>query len=174
LVLIANVRPYEYRALVFDSCAICQQLAAISIFLAAFIRLYKGILDPRFLIWSSVGFVIVGYAAWILFGLYAGIKSSYDRTLAHKLMVFDSSSLISHNLDKKALKSSILVFLALMSLAPVLRTLSAATSSDSIWALSAVLFVLNVLLADYTPVNLTAQSHERCASSFITPQSDHK
>lgn len=49
------------------------------------------------------------------------------------------------------IKSSILVFLSLMSLSPVLRTLTAATSSDSIWALAACLFILNVLLADYGP-----------------------
>ncbi|KAG5638969.1 hypothetical protein H0H81_008189 [Sphagnurus paluster] len=52
--------------------------------------------------------------------------------------------------DIKAIKSSILIFLALLSLSPVLRTLTAATSSDSIWALSAVLFLLNALLADYS------------------------
>lgn len=36
-----------------------------------------------------------------------------------------------------------------MSVTPVLKTLTEATSSDSIWALSAILFMLNVLLADY-------------------------
>jgi hypothetical protein len=53
-------------------------------------------------------------------------------------------------LDLKTLKSSIMMFLVLMSLSPVLRTLTAATSSDSIWALAALLFILNALLADYT------------------------
>jgi phosphatidylinositol glycan class C protein len=56
-------------------------------------------------------------------------------------------------LGSKTFKSSILVFFVLMALAPVLRTLSAATSSDSIWALSAVLFMLNALLSDYTPAS---------------------
>lgn len=51
----------------------------------------------------------------------------------------------------KALKSSILVFLSLLALSPVLRTLTASTSSDSIWALTASLLGLNVLLADYSP-----------------------
>lgn len=36
-----------------------------------------------------------------------------------------------------------------MALTPILKTLTKATSSDSIWALSAILFILNVLLADY-------------------------
>jgi len=55
--------------------------------------------------------------------------------------------------DLKTLKSSIMMFLALMSLSPVLRTLTAATSSDSIWALAAILFIINALLADYTATN---------------------
>jgi phosphatidylinositol N-acetylglucosaminyltransferase subunit C len=49
----------------------------------------------------------------------------------------------------KTVKSSILVFLALIAVTPVLKTLTEATSSDSIWALAAILFGLNVLLADY-------------------------
>jgi phosphatidylinositol N-acetylglucosaminyltransferase subunit C len=61
----------------------------------------------------------------------------------------------------KALKSSILVFLALMALSPVLRTLTAATSSDSIWALSAFLFVLNALLADYSSAKPDGRVRER-------------
>ena len=61
----------------------------------------------------------------------------------------------------KTLKASILVFLALMSLSPVLKTLTAATSSDSIWALSACLFILNALLADYTAMNPRSHKRER-------------
>lgn len=61
----------------------------------------------------------------------------------------------------KTFKSSILVFLALLSLSPVLRTLTAATSSDSIWALSACLFGLNTLLADYTALRFEGHHRER-------------
>ncbi|KAG8952750.1 hypothetical protein FRC04_003673 [Tulasnella sp. 424] len=50
----------------------------------------------------------------------------------------------------KATKSSILVLLILVTITPVLKTLTAATSSDSIWALSAILFCLNAILADYS------------------------
>lgn len=48
-----------------------------------------------------------------------------------------------------------------MSLSPVLKTLTAATSSDSIWALSASLFVLNALLADYTALRPRSNRRER-------------
>jgi len=61
--------------------------------------------------------------------------------------------------DLKAFKSAIMMFLVLMSLSPVLRTLTAATSSDSIWALASILFGLNALLADYTATK-TKDTHE--------------
>jgi phosphatidylinositol glycan class C protein len=68
----------------------------------------------------------------------------------------------SHHTGVKAVKSSILIFLALMSLSPVLKTLTAATSSDSIWALSAILFGINALLADYSAISLGGgEVHER-------------
>ena len=57
----------------------------------------------------------------------------------------------------KTFKSSILIFLALLSLSPVLRTLTASTSSDSIWALSAILLLLNAILADYSTLNAKKQ-----------------
>jgi len=58
-------------------------------------------------------------------------------------------------------RSSILVLLALTAVKPVLKTLTEASSSDSIWALTAMLFTLHVLLADYRvspggPYRLTA------------------
>lgn len=53
-----------------------------------------------------------------------------------------------------------------MSLSPVLRTLTAGTSSDSIWALSAILFNLNALLADYSTVNVNGIVRERHAFRF--------
>lgn len=40
--------------------------------------------------------------------------------------------------------------------------LTAATSSDSIWALSACLFILNALLADYTALRPQSHRRERC------------
>lgn len=46
-------------------------------------------------------------------------------------------------------KSSILIILYLLTLSPVLKSLTNSTSSDSIWALSAWLCFLNVMFNDY-------------------------
>ena len=62
-----------------------------------------------------------------------------------------------------------MVFLALIGLSPVLKTLTAATSSDSIWALSAALFVLNALLADYREAQRTGEGHVRPFARHLAP-----
>jgi len=126
------------------SCAITQHISTIFIFLATFVRLREGLLDPRTLVLISVVCFVAGYTIWSW--LDFARNGAMDRYANHL----------------KAVKSSILIFLALMSLSPVLRTLTAATSSDSIWALSAVLFILNALLADYSAHD--GQVHERLTS----------
>jgi len=141
-----NFRPYSYWPLVLLSCAITQHLATIFIFLAIFVRLKEHSLDPRILVWISVGCFLAGYVTW-------------------ELLDFTSSSGVHRHANRvKTLKSSILIFLALMSLSPVLRTLTAATSSDSIWALSAILFILNALLGDYSSRKFVGQVRETLTS----------
>ncbi|KDN51410.1 phosphatidylinositol N-acetylglucosaminyltransferase, partial [Tilletiaria anomala UBC 951] len=58
------------------------------------------------------------------------------------------------------LLSLLLLALVLFALSPVLRTLTEATTSDSIWALSAALFCLNMATADYSTTHLATRSDE--------------
>ncbi|KAH8830582.1 phosphatidylinositol N-acetylglucosaminyltransferase [Flagelloscypha sp. PMI_526] len=133
----ANFVPYTYSDLLLASTGLTQHLSATFVFVTIFIRLKNEELDPRVLLWGSIALFVGGYAVWeLLLSRTATAEQKFERRV-------------------KTLKSSILIFLSLMSLAPVLRTLTAATSSDSIWALSAFLFLLNILLADYTPMDIT-------------------
>ncbi|KAJ7092746.1 phosphatidylinositol N-acetylglucosaminyltransferase subunit C [Mycena epipterygia] len=143
----ANFRPYTYWPLVLLSCAITQHLATIFIFVSVFVQLKENYLDPHILVWISVGCFFTGYLSWEL--LLDRTGAGHEHRHANRV---------------KAVKSSILIFLALMSLSPVLRTLTAATSSDSIWALSATLFGVNALLADYSAMSFGGQVHERLTS----------
>ncbi|KAF9270237.1 phosphatidylinositol N-acetylglucosaminyltransferase [Marasmius fiardii PR-910] len=141
-----NFTPYNFQSLVFLSCAITQQLDVTFLFLNVFIRLKDRSLDARVLILYTLALFITGYASWELLQYYPQFpnRNNEDRI--------------------KNLKSSILISLALMSLSPVLRTLTAATSSDSIWALSAFLFSLNLLLANYGTSKSTVQAQESLTS----------
>ncbi|TDL28455.1 phosphatidylinositol N-acetylglucosaminyltransferase [Rickenella mellea] len=141
-----NFKPYTYWPLVLAACSITQHLSTVFIFLATFIRIYDGSWDPRYLVWSSVAIFLLGYVIW--------------EVLEYKTLGY----LVKHADRAKTFKSSILVFLALMALSPVLRTLTAATSSDSIWALAACLFILNVLLADYGSLRPYGHTRDRLTS----------
>ncbi|KAJ3786633.1 phosphatidylinositol N-acetylglucosaminyltransferase [Lentinula aff. detonsa] len=150
-----NFKPYTYWPLVHLSIAITQHLATIFIFLSVFVRLKDRSLDPRVLIFVSLGCFFVGYFVWevLQYTQSSGGGSKHGS---------------KRNERVKTLKSSILIFLALMSLSPVLRTLSAATSSDSIWALSACLFLLNILLADYGSSSSVAQVRPERLTSVLS------
>jgi len=139
-----NFKPYTYWPLVLLCCSITQHLATIFTFLAVFVRLKERWLDARVLLWVSIVSFFGGYALCEIL--------SYSNT------IYGVPS------RSKTIKSSLLVFLALMGLSPVLRTLTAATSSDSIWALSACLFLLNALLADYSTLKPVPHSQERLTS----------
>ncbi|KAG2159879.1 phosphatidylinositol N-acetylglucosaminyltransferase subunit C [Suillus bovinus] len=141
-----NFKPYTYWPLVLLCCAITQHLATIFTFLAVFVRLKERWLDARVLLWLSIVSFFGGYALYEILSCSNPVRGTFTRS--------------------NAIKSSLLVFLALMGLSPVLRTLTAATSSDSIWALSACLFLLNALLADYSSMKPVQQ--ERWISATLT------
>lgn len=61
----ANFRPYTYWSLVSLSCAVTQHLSTICIFISVFVYLKEQLLDPRTLIWLSVGCFVVGYTLWV-------------------------------------------------------------------------------------------------------------
>lgn len=132
-----NFKPYTYWPLVLLCCAITQHLATIFTFLAVFVRLKERWLDARVLLWVSIHSFFGGYVLYEILSCSNPVRGAFTRS--------------------STIKSSLLVFLALMGLSPVLRTLTAATSSDSIWALSACLFLLNALLADYSSMKPVPQ-----------------
>ncbi|KAF8509822.1 phosphatidylinositol N-acetylglucosaminyltransferase [Gautieria morchelliformis] len=139
-----NFQPYSYAPVVLASCNITQHISTIFIFIAVFAHLHDGSLDPRLLVGVAVCCHVLGYTV--------------------REIVESRNSVARGENRAKAIKSSLLVFLALIALSPVLRTLTAATSSDSIWALSACLFILNALLADYGSSRQRIRNQERLTS----------
>jgi phosphatidylinositol N-acetylglucosaminyltransferase subunit C len=49
----------------------------------------------------------------------------------------------------KTVKSAILIYLTLLGLSPILKSLTRSTSSDSIWALATWLLIINIFFFDY-------------------------
>lgn len=104
-----------------------QQVSAVALFAALFVHVYVGTLRAATLVTTSLGVTVV-----------LGCLGLPGRASVHQ-----PSLLLS-------LPSLAVLGLTLHALTPVLRTLSEATTSDSIWAFSAVLFGGHLALADYS------------------------
>jgi len=141
----ANVKPYTYSSVALHACAVTQQISSISIFTSIFMLLFDRRLDPRLLASLSLAIFLLGFLCW-------------EFTLPN------SDELFVRALRSETIKSSILVLLTLVALSPILRTLTASTSSDSIWPLSAVLLVLSAILNDYGGARRPGRTSERFTS----------
>ncbi|KAH9993501.1 phosphatidylinositol N-acetylglucosaminyltransferase subunit C [Russula compacta] len=96
-----KVLPYQYWPLMLGACTISQHLSVIFIFLAVFTRLLDHTLDPRLLvILSSATFVVIWEA----------------------MEYFGRDELRTPDRRARTVKAFLLVFLALIALAPILRT----------------------------------------------------
>ncbi|TVY25675.1 putative phosphatidylinositol N-acetylglucosaminyltransferase subunit C [Lachnellula hyalina] len=64
---------------------------------------------------------------------------------------FPPSSPMSHrtSLRLSTAKSALLIYFTLLGLSPILKSLTRSTSSDSIWAMSFMLFTINIFFFDY-------------------------
>ena len=170
------MQPYRYWPLVLGACTISQHLSVVFVFLAVFTRLLDHTLDPRLLIvLSSAGF-IVGCLVWELLGHFESDAASSDR---RALLFFcflrdiflDFNRIATFFLGARTIGASLLIFLALIALTPILRTLTAPTSADSIWALATALFLVHAALADYTYSESPVQ-RERCVF-LVSPRHCH-
>ncbi|GAA5849324.1 hypothetical protein JCM9279_006450 [Rhodotorula babjevae] len=137
-----NVHPASLPALLRQTVPITQHLSCTFIFLAVFIRLSHGtlssstllaacaVLSGVFRLWSW----LIGESSSSLFGINGGGRGALATPTVAPLVPL----------------------VALYLLAPALKTLTRATTSDSIWALSGTLFALNALLADYRAIPLSS------------------
>jgi phosphatidylinositol glycan class C protein len=136
---------------VLGACTISQHLSVIFVFLAVFTRLLDQTLDPRLLVVLSSAAFVVGCIIWEsieYFGSDAAWNTFSDRRTLFRFAVPLIQS--TCDLGARAVKASLLIFLTLIALAPILRTLTAPTSADSISALTTALFLVHAALADYS------------------------
>ncbi|KAK9327824.1 phosphatidylinositol N-acetylglucosaminyltransferase subunit C [Lipomyces starkeyi] len=121
-----HVQQYSFWALSSDSTVIISHVYSVAIFVCVFVAIYKDKYNPAW--FASIGSIctLVGYFAWD--GL--GEENTTSRTATAK--------------------SAILIVSTLLGLSPVLKSLTQSTSSDSIWAISFWLFVLNIFFHDYS------------------------
>ncbi|KAI9230566.1 MAG: phosphatidylinositol N-acetylglucosaminyltransferase-domain-containing protein [Piptocephalis tieghemiana] len=125
----ANVRPYQYWYLVKESCVVLQHLSSIIVFISLFYLMYEESWSPRALVGFGAASTLIGYAFWDTSCRRMDPAHRYSR--------------------RNTIKAGILLFGLLLGLTPILTTLTRDTSSDTIWSLSTLLFLLNALAHDY-------------------------
>ncbi|CEH11847.1 N-acetylglucosaminyltransferase complex, subunit PIG-C/GPI2, required for phosphatidylinositol biosynthesis [Ceraceosorus bombacis] len=166
-------RHIKLRSLVVDALPITQQLATILIFVGLYAHLLLGHIGPLLLSGTAL-FVMLASPAQNRLMRRAPHLASHSpsnpdaepSSMPHAQVTSPPASIKGSGARGVA---RVVLALLLLSLSPILRSLSESTSSDSIWALSATLFFGHFALAPYASGSahgiLDASSH----SSQVAP-----
>ncbi|KAI9268739.1 phosphatidylinositol N-acetylglucosaminyltransferase subunit C [Sporodiniella umbellata] len=122
-----NVQSYDYWTMVGESGVISQQLSSVGIFIAIFIYLQNSVMSGHHLIWAGSLSTGIGYVFWDLIMV---------KTREFK--------------RQRVAKSAFFFFITLLGLSPILKTLTSQISHDTLWALTVICFLINVLFHDYS------------------------
>lgn len=118
-----TVRPYKYWELVNDFSLILFHLTNLTLVILIFVSIYRFDWDSTYIVASSSIITLTGYILWEL------------RLKVHSKVL--------------KIKSFILVIFMFLLLSPVLKSLTRSTSSDSIWSISVILSMFNLIFHDY-------------------------
>ncbi|KAL2794359.1 phosphatidylinositol N-acetylglucosaminyltransferase-domain-containing protein [Aspergillus keveii] len=73
-----------------------------------------------------------------------------ERSESQWQLIYHSSSFLSRNRQRlSTVKSAFLIYFSLLGLSPILKSLTKSTASDSIWAMSCWLLIMNIFSFDY-------------------------
>ena len=147
-----NVRELSYWDVVGETCSVSQQFAVIVVFVAIFVRLHERLLPPYFLIFASCISTLVLYIWWS-FAIWLPDSKSLP-LWNHPSNTFPSYQ--SHWFTYWCIAivfnpfSSVFLFVTvLLGLTPILKNLTKDISSDSIWFMTTLMFLANLLFHDY-------------------------
>jgi phosphatidylinositol glycan class C protein len=135
-----------------DATVIVQHLASVIMFCCCFVAIIHGRVSPVAVVgWASLCTLL----AWVLWDYWMGHKSPLHLPTRTDYDVNASTSTgpPSPRSTRQRLataKSAALIYSALLGLSPILKSLTRSTTSDSIWALSTWLLLINVAFFDYS------------------------
>lgn len=135
-----------------DATVIVQHLASVIMFCCCFVAIIHGRVSPVAVVgWASLCTLL----AWVLWDYWMRHKSSLHSPTRtdHDIHASGSAGPPSPRSTRQRLataKSAALIYAALLGLSPILKSLTRSTTSDSIWALSTWLLLINVAFFDYS------------------------
>ncbi|TPX64015.1 phosphatidylinositol N-acetylglucosaminyltransferase [Spizellomyces sp. 'palustris'] len=125
-----NVRTHYYWTVAHRTCAVTQHISSIMVFTAIFVHLYSGLLSPTTLLMITAVSVFIGYAIWDIIVFRQRLKTTIYRG--------------------RIFKSAALLFAILVGLTPILKTLTKEISSDTVWTLTVMMILANLVFHDYS------------------------
>ncbi|KAL6712542.1 glycosylphosphatidylinositol anchor biosynthesis [Coniothyrium glycines] len=149
-----RLQPYQFWSLMADATIIVQQLASVAIFCCSFVAIFQGRVSPVTVVgWASLCTI----SAWVLWDHWMGQEMNLqeaqviDNQHAPDVVQFTPRSTSTRMQQRMATaKSAALIYAALLGLSPILKSLTRSTTSDSIWAISTWLLMMNVAFFDYS------------------------
>ena len=136
---------YTYSSLVIYPCYLIMHLNMIFVFVGLFILLYSEMMKNDLLLLSfNYGGAFVGFVFWSLLDVISASRP----TVIINLSSFWRHVNLRHSFS--FFKRSFLFFFILLGLSPILKTLTEDISSDTIWALSTILFLINLGFHDHS------------------------
>lgn len=163
----STVVKYSYTKLMDDFSIIVLHLSIIMLTIVVFYGIYILKWNPiKPTLWSTI-FTIIGFIIYVVTLKIRRNRELIDLQQFKITQIYCTSpktdttlQLDLINLEEylteppapnifETCKSSLLIILYLLTLSPVLKSLTNSTSSDSIWALSTWLCILNVMFNDY-------------------------
>lgn len=162
-----NVHPLSLGHLLLQTLPITQHLSCTFLFLALFLRLDRGALDPSslLLLCAALG---VGFRFWSEWSKASRARAAggppgaeYPSRLSFLWRSFNPRA------KGRTSVAPVIPLVTLYLLSPALKTLTKATTDDSIWALSGTLFALNLFLGDYR----TRTAEDEDDDELVSPSS---
>lgn len=125
-----GIRQYRYWAVVKEAGFVGQQLSCVAIFITLWLYMEQGLLPPETLLWTSLVCGLLGY------GLHRALTGHVESFTEPRTHLAD-------------LQSATIFLSFTFGFSPVLKTLTESVSTDTVYAMSAVMLLAHLVSFPY-------------------------
>ncbi|XP_061682308.1 phosphatidylinositol N-acetylglucosaminyltransferase subunit C isoform X3 [Syngnathoides biaculeatus] len=125
-----GLRQYRYWAVVQEAGLVGEQLSCVAIFITLWLYMEEGLLSPETLLVISLASSLLGY------GLYQALASQAQPVLQPRTRLAD-------------LQSAAIFLAFIFGFSPVLKTLTESVSTDTVYAMSAIMLLAHLVSFPY-------------------------
>ncbi|XP_060630324.2 phosphatidylinositol N-acetylglucosaminyltransferase subunit C [Anolis sagrei] len=125
-----HARKYQYWAVVFESGLVIQQLCSVCVFVVIWWYMDVGLLAPQWLFGAGLISSLIGYV------LFDAVESGIGKSQSDQSQWAD-------------LKNAVVFVAFTYGFSPVLKTLTESISTDTIYAMSALMLLGHLIFYDY-------------------------